>query len=79
MRILGIPQHRVLFFFTSGQTSASLRLQVREWVQILICNYSPNASSEYLAVLESLGGVLESAGEGRGKWQMTDGLGLHLQ
>lgn len=39
----------------------SLRLQVRDRSLAMFCVCGPNSSTEYLAVMESLGGVLNCA------------------
>ncbi|KAI3362065.1 hypothetical protein L3Q82_012213 [Scortum barcoo] len=43
---------------------ASLRLRVGDRSLAVVCAYGPNSSTEYLAFLESLGGVLDSAPTG---------------
>ena len=54
----------VLEFTPVSERVASLRLQVRERSLTIVSEYGPNSSAEYLAFLEALGRVLESAPTG---------------
>ncbi|KAI3361036.1 hypothetical protein L3Q82_013231, partial [Scortum barcoo] len=54
----------VLEFTPVNERVASLRLRVGDRSLAVVCAYGPNSSTEYLAFLESLGGVLDSAPTG---------------
>ncbi len=66
MGLLIAPQlgHHVLEFIPVNETVASLYLRVGERSLTVVCAYGPNGSTEYPAILESLGRVLESAPTG---------------
>ncbi|XDV30634.1 hypothetical protein PO909_033504 [Leuciscus waleckii] len=61
--LLIAPQlsHRVLQFTPVNMRVASLRLRLGDRSLTVVCAYGPNGSVEFPAILESLGGVLESA------------------
>ncbi|KAI3360652.1 hypothetical protein L3Q82_002517 [Scortum barcoo] len=64
--LLIAPQlsRHVLEFTPVNERVASLRLRVGDRSLAVVCAYGPNSSTEYLAFLESLGGVLDSAPTG---------------
>ncbi len=66
MRLLIAPQlsRHVLEFTPVNERVASLRLRVGDRSLTVVCAYGPNGSTEYPALLESLGRVLESAPTG---------------
>ena len=54
----------MLEFTPVNERVVSLRLWVRDRSFTVVAAYGPNSSAEYLAFLEALGGVLESAPTG---------------
>ncbi|KAL0194436.1 hypothetical protein M9458_012732, partial [Cirrhinus mrigala] len=64
--LLIAPQlsRHVLEFTPVDERVVSLRLRVGDRSLTVVCAYGPNGSVEYLAFLESLGGVLESSPTG---------------